>query len=88
MIKNFFDSLNISYKENISLKNYNTYRVNTICKFLVFPKTIEELKSILSYIKENEEIVKIEAKKYQKEYGFIKQVGRLAFLIHFIVVNR
>ena len=25
MIKNFFDSLNISYKEEISLKNYNTY---------------------------------------------------------------
>ena len=53
MIKNFFDRLNISYKEDISLKNYNTYRVNTICKFLVFPKTIEELKIILSFIKEN-----------------------------------
>ena len=53
MIKNFFDNLNISYKEDISLKNYNTYRVNTICKFLVFPKTIEELKLILTYIKEN-----------------------------------
>ena len=29
MIKNFFDSINISYKEEVSLRNYNTYRVNT-----------------------------------------------------------
>lgn len=53
MIKNFFDSLGISYKEDISLKNYNTYRVNTICKFLVFPKTTDELLEIVKYIKEN-----------------------------------
>lgn len=53
MIKNFFDKLNITYKEEISLKNYNTYRVNTITKFLVFPKDIEELKEILQYLKEN-----------------------------------
>ena len=53
MIKSFFDNLNISYKEDISLRNYNTYRVNTICKFLVFPKTIEELKLIINGIKEN-----------------------------------
>ena len=53
MIRNFFDSLNISYKEDISLRNYNTYRVNTICKFLVFPKNVDELKQIISYLKEN-----------------------------------
>ena len=53
MIKNFFDSLNISYKEDISLRNYNTYRVNTICKFLVFPQNVEELKQIIAYLKEN-----------------------------------
>lgn len=53
MTKSFFDNLNIIYKEDISLKNYNTYRVNTIAKFLVFPKTIEELIKILKYIKEN-----------------------------------
>ena len=55
MIKNFFDSLNISYKEEISLRNYNTYRTNTISKFLVFPKSIEELKKIIKYLKENNE---------------------------------
>lgn len=53
MIKNFFDNLNISYKEDISLRNYNTYRVNTICKFLVFPKSIEELTNIIKFIQEN-----------------------------------
>lgn len=53
MIKSFFNSLNISYKEEISLKNYNTYRVNTISKFLVFPKSVEELQTILKYLKEN-----------------------------------
>ena len=52
MIKSFFNNLNITYKENISLKNYNTYRVNTIAKFLVFPKNIEELKQILKFLKE------------------------------------
>lgn len=53
MIKNFFDSLNISYKEDVSLRNYNTYRVNTICKFLVFPQNVDELKEIISFLKEN-----------------------------------
>lgn len=53
MIKNFFNKLNISYKENISLKSYNTYRVNTITKFLVYPKNIQELIDILKYIKNN-----------------------------------
>ena len=53
MIKSFFDRLNITYKEDISLRNYNTYRVNTICKFLVFPKSIEELTQIVKYLKEN-----------------------------------
>ena len=53
MIKSFFDRLNITYKEDISLRNYNTYRVDTICKFLVFPKSIEELTQIVKYLKEN-----------------------------------
>ena len=52
MTKSFFNSLNISYKEEVSLKNYNTYRVNTIAKFLVFPKTIEELQEIIKHLKD------------------------------------
>lgn len=54
MIKSFFDSKNISYKEDVSLRNYNTYRINTICKFLVFPQNVEELKDIIKYLKEND----------------------------------
>lgn len=54
MIKNFFDELNITYKENISLKNYNTYRIDTICSYLVFPKNIDELIKIIKELKRND----------------------------------
>lgn len=54
MIIDFFDDSKISYKENVSLRPYNTYRVDTICDFLVFPKDIEELILILKKLrKEN-----------------------------------
>jgi len=52
MIKNFFNDLNITYKEEISLKNYNTYRINTICSYIVFPKDEFELIKILKKLKE------------------------------------
>lgn len=55
MIKNFFDKLKITYKEETSLKNYNTYRLNTIAKFIVFPKNVDELRLLLKYLKENNE---------------------------------
>ena len=45
MIKNFFDNNQIEYLEDISLKKYNTYRLNTKCKYIVFPKNVEELKT-------------------------------------------
>ena len=51
MIKSFFDKLNITYKENASLKNYNTYRINASCSYLVFPKNIKELQEIIKEIK-------------------------------------
>jgi UDP-N-acetylmuramate dehydrogenase len=38
--------------ENVSLKNYTTYHLETITRFLVFPRTIADLKTILSYLKE------------------------------------
>ena len=47
MIKNFFDEHNINYKEEISLKNYNTYKINTNAKFLVYPSNEKELILIL-----------------------------------------
>ncbi len=53
MIKDFFKKNNIEYLENTSLKKYNTYRVDINCSYLVFPKTEEELISILKVIKDN-----------------------------------
>lgn len=47
MIKNFFNHNNIEYLENVSLKKYNTYRIDTICKYLTFPKDKEELIKII-----------------------------------------
>lgn len=51
MIKSFFDKNKIEYKENISLKNYNTYKINTTCSFIVFPKNKEELIKVIRKIK-------------------------------------
>ena len=51
MIKSFFDEKKITYKENVSLKNYNTYKVNTFCSYLVFPKDEEELITIIKKAK-------------------------------------
>lgn len=53
MIKDFFDNSKISYKENVSLRPYNTYRIDTICDFLVFPKDIEELILILKKLRKD-----------------------------------
>lgn len=51
MIKNFFEKHQISYIENASLKNYNTYRLDTTCSFLIFPKDEQELIDILRELK-------------------------------------
>ena len=53
MIKNFFNENNIDYKEDASLKKYNTYRIDAKCKYLVFPNNETELINILKYLKEN-----------------------------------
>ena len=53
MIKNFFDKKGITYTENASLKKYNTYKIDTTCSYLVFPKNIDELITIIKYLKEN-----------------------------------
>lgn len=39
--------------ENISLKNYNTYKIGGNAKFIVFPDDKENLISLLKYIKDN-----------------------------------
>lgn len=52
MIKSFFESNNIIYKENVSLKNFNTYKVDTTCSYLVYPNNVEELILILKELKQ------------------------------------
>ena len=47
MIKNFFDKIQIKYIENASLKNYNTYRINASCSYIVFPKDEQQLNEIV-----------------------------------------
>ena len=54
MIKNFFDKHNIEYKEKASLKKYNTYKIDAISDYIVFPKNEEELIIILKELKNNE----------------------------------
>lgn len=44
---------NYEYYKNISLKKYNTYRLDVMCGFLIYPKDEEELINLLKYLKEN-----------------------------------
>ena len=53
MIRNFTRSNNIGMYENISLKKYNTYRLDVMCDYLVFPKDIDEVIKLISFLKEN-----------------------------------
>lgn len=38
--------------ENCSLKQYTTYRAGGIADYIVFPESIEQLKNLMSYLKE------------------------------------
>lgn len=42
--------------EDVSLKNYNTYRIDTKTKYLALPSSVEELKELLEYL--NKEKIK------------------------------
>lgn len=53
MIRNFTRSNNIEMYEDISLKKYNTYRLDVKCDYLVFPKDIDEVVKLISFLKEN-----------------------------------
>lgn len=44
---------NYEYYKNISLKKYNTYRLDVKCGYLIYPGTVEELTNLLKYLKEN-----------------------------------
>lgn len=55
MIKNFIKRHNLEYYEEANLKRYNTYRLETICKYLVFPNNKEELRDLVKYLNTKEE---------------------------------
>ena len=53
MIKNFIDTSGIECYEDVSLKKYNTYKIDAKAKYLVFPKDSVELIRLISYLKSN-----------------------------------
>lgn len=53
MIKDFFKKHNIEYQEEVSLKKYNTYRIDIKCAYLIFPNDEMELKIVLEEIRKN-----------------------------------
>ncbi len=53
MIKDFFNKGNYNYEENISLKKYNTYRIDILAKYMVFPKNTKELIEIINFARTN-----------------------------------
>lgn len=55
MTKNFIKNYELECYEDANLKKYNTYRLETKCRLLVFPKSIGELKLILEHLKKNNE---------------------------------
>ena len=53
MIKSFIDTSGIECYEDVSLKKYNTYKIDAKAKYLVFPKDSVELIRLISYLKSN-----------------------------------
>ena len=52
MIENFIKDYD--YYKNVSLKKYNTYRLDVMANYLIFPKSIDELINLLRFLKEND----------------------------------
>lgn len=53
MIKDFFNKGNYNYEDNISLKKYNTYRIDILAKYVVFPKNAKELIELINFARTN-----------------------------------
>ena len=43
--------------EGVSLKNYNTYRIDTKTKYLALPSSVEELKGLLEYLNKGYNVI-------------------------------
>ena len=39
--------------ENVDLCKYTTYKLHTICKYMIFPNDIKDLKKIITFVKDN-----------------------------------
>jgi len=50
MIKSFIEKKDMEYYTDVSLKRYNTYRIDLKCKYLVFPKDKEEFRDLVRYL--------------------------------------
>lgn len=44
---------NYEYYKNVSLKKYNTYRLDIMCDYLIYPKSEKQLIDLLKYLKDN-----------------------------------
>lgn len=44
---------NYEFYKDVDLVNLNTYRVHSICEYLIYPRKINELINIIKYLKEN-----------------------------------
>lgn len=53
MIENFIKENNIECYKDASLKKYNTYKIDTKCNYLIFPKNREEIINIIKFLKTN-----------------------------------
>lgn len=51
MIESFIK--NYEYYKDVSLKKYNTYKIDVLCKFLIYPKDENEIINLLRYLKDN-----------------------------------
>ena len=54
MIEDYLNKNNYEYEYNASLKKYNTYRINAVVKYLVFPKSIDEVVNLLKVLKKED----------------------------------
>lgn len=50
MIENFIK--NYEYYKNVSLKKHNTYKIDTMCNYLIYPQNEYELLELLKFIKD------------------------------------
>ena len=52
MIENFIKSSKIEYYKDVSLKHYNTYKLDVLVNYLVFVNSKEELIKLVKFLKE------------------------------------